>query len=163
MLNIDEEKFYEKVKREYKPKELKELVKGLEEEFVNIQKEKIEKIEKNNNIWNPQVNHNEKPFVLDNNQFVPNLCLSSKIVNKGLMKKVQQHNEKLLKKMNKQQKIREINQRMYYSSILKENSVDLEEIKRRNKLTEFIILERAKKQLALEHEKQKLELSKNIV
>lgn len=163
MLNIDEEKFYEKVKREYKPKELKELVKGLEEEFVNIQKEKIEKIEKNNNIWNPQVNHNEKPFVLDNNQFVPNLCLSSKIVNKGLMKKIQQHNEKLLKKMNKQQKIREINQRMYYSSILKENSVDLEEIKRRNKLTEFIILERAKKQLALEHEKQKLELSKNIV
>lgn len=144
MLNIDEEKFYEKIKREYKPKELKELVKGLEEEFVNIQKEKIEKIEKNNNIWNPQVKYNEKSFVLDNNQFVPNLCLSSKTLNKGLMKKVQQHNEKLLKKMNKQQKIREINQRMYYSSILKESSVDLEEIKRRNKLTEFIILERAK-------------------
>ena len=35
---------------------------------------------------------------------------------------------------------------------------DIEEIKRRKKLTEFIILERAKKQIALENEKKKLAL-----
>ena len=52
---------------------------------------------------------------------------------------------------------------MYYSSILKDNCVDIEEIKRRKKLTEFIILERAKKQIALENEKKKLALTKDII
>ena len=40
---------------------------------------------------------------------------------------------------------------------------EIEEIKRRKKLTEFIILERAKKQIALENEKKKLALTKDII
>ena len=162
-LDIDEEKYYEQANKQYKQKELNELIQGLEEEFKSIQREKMEKIEKNNNIWNPQVVHDPKEDIIDKNKFIPNLCLSSQVVNSRLMNKVEKNKQQLLNKLNKQKRIKEINQRMYYSSILKDNCVDIEEIKRRKKLTEFIILERAKKQIALENEKKKLALTKDII
>ena len=162
-LDIDEEKYYEQANKQYKQKELNELIQGLEEEFKSIQREKMEKIEKNNNIWNPQVVHDPKEDIIDKNKFIPNLCLSSQVVNSRLMNKVEKNKQQLLNRLNKQKRIKEINQRMYYSSILKDNCVDIEEIKRRKKLTEFIILERAKKQIALENEKKKLALTKDII
>ena len=45
------------------------------------------------------------------------------------MNKVEKNKQQLLNKLNKQKRIKEINQRMYYSSILKDNCVDIEEIK----------------------------------
>ena len=52
---------------------------------------------------------------------------------------------------------------MYYNCVFKNSEFNIEDIKRRNKLTEFIILERAKKKLELQEKKKLLDIDQNII
>ena len=161
-INVDEEKYYKNIKKNYKPKEMEELVKDLESELETIHREKMEIIEKNDKIWNSSVEQGEIELE-DTNVYVPNLSLSCEGINSKILKRLKEKREMISRKINKQNRIKEINQRLYYGCILKDQETDIDEIKRRNKLTEYIILERTKKKIALEREKERLNINKNII
>ena len=81
-------------------------------------------------------------------------------------------NRKLLNNYNKSQHIREINDRMYYNNLKKKYQMQgfNDEIKRKLKLTEYIIVQRAKKKIFLEQfnifnkmNKFKSKSSKNMI
>ena len=166
--NIDNNKYLEKIKNTYfQPKSLRDLIKVLENELSDIQKEKMERIEKsNNNSYNNSFYKNKvelNDLLNDNNVLVPNLCLSNGALNDVLVNRINETKHKILTKLNKQKQLNEINQRMYYDCVLKNSEFNIEDIKRRNKLTEFIILERAKKKLELQEKKKLLNIDKNII
>ena len=64
---------------------------------------------------------------------------------------IDKENKKLMENYNRSQHIQEINDRMYYNNLKKrltdQNFTD--EIRRKLKLTEYIIVQRAKKKMAL--------------
>ena len=185
--NVDNEKFCQKIKRVYHHNSLSDLIKGLEMEFGNIRKEKMQRYKGNNNTkWgksvrpkpNDYINYNNynsnniqfnpnkielNDLIYDTNIFVPNLCLSYDAFNGPLLNKIYEEKQKIESKINKQKHLNEINQRMYYNSILRNSEMEMKDIKRRNKLTEFIILERAKKKLELEEKKKMFNIDKNII
>ena len=85
---------------------------------------------------------------------------------------IQRENEKLLNNYNRTKHIREINDRMYYNNMKKKfkDQGYNNEIKRKLKLTEYIIVQRAKKKIFLEQfnifnkmNKFKSKSSKNMI
>ena len=138
-LRVNELKFDEK--------NLPILVNELEKSLKKIQNEKAEKC----NILRGGIKKLKKYKIKDNNKFVPNLCLINQEFKEQYEHIIDKENKKLMENYNRSQHIQEINDRMYYNNIKKritdQNFTD--EIKRKLKLTEYIIVQRAKKKMFL--------------
>ena len=147
--NINSEKFYKnpiclKVNElNFDEKHLPILVNELETNLQKIQNERAEKL----NMLRGGVKRLKKYDIKDNNKYVPNLCLVNQDFKQQYELIIDKENKKLMKNYNRSQHIQEINDRMYYNNIKKrltdQNFTD--EIKRKLKLTEYIIVQRAKK------------------
>lgn len=131
----------------YKNKTLPILIKDLEHELRQIKNNKMEKLEKYNELLNNKEIHTIK--LCDTNKYVPNLCLVSKGFKEKYMLVIDKKNKKIIKNINKQEHLKKINNRMYYDKLRKNNMVEFDrnDIQRKLKLTEYIVMERAKKKL----------------
>ena len=151
--NINLEKFYKnpiclKVNElKFDDKHLPILVNELEKSLKKIQNERAEKF----NMLRGGIKKLKKYKIKDNNKFVPNLCLINQEFKEQYEHIIDKENKKLMENYNRSQHIQEINDRMYYNNIKKrltdQNLTD--EIKRKLKLTEYIIVQRAKKKMFL--------------
>ena len=133
---------------------LKEVISSLEEEFYKIKNEKIIIGEKVKNKIKQDLNEHK---IEDNNKLIPNLCLSSKTFAKLNLKKFNNESKKMRNMINKEDRISEINDRLFYN--MKNNSTDkifMNKIKKRHKLTEYIVLERAKHKYIIQTKYKKL-------
>ena len=153
--SINQEKLYENLsKNQQSNQSLKEIISSLEEEFKQLNNEKELINKKTNNIINKENPINKQ--INDKNKLVPNLCLSYKVFSKLNMNKIKKNNKKLNNLKNIEEKIKEINDRLYYNFQNSNNSFDIEKIKRRHKLTEYIILKRAKYKALIDSKKEQL-------
>ena len=133
---------------------LKEVISSLEEEFYKIKNEKIIIGEKVKNKIKQDLNEHK---IEDNNKLIPNLCLSSKTFAKLNLKKFNNESKKMRNMINKEDRISKINDRLFYN--MKNNSTDkifMNKIKKRHKLTEYIVLERAKHKYIIQTKYKKL-------
>ena len=173
-LKLNEKKLYQNPiclnfeELKYDSAHLPKLVMELEENLEKIQNEGDEKINKLKGRANKL-----KTFIIkDKNKFVPNLCLKNEEFKSQYDLLIQRENEKLLNNYNRTKHIREINDRMYYNNVKKKfkDQGYNNEIKRKLKLTEYIIVQRAKKKIFLEQfnifnkmNKFKSKSSKNMI
>ena len=143
----------------FKNKTLPVLIKDLEKELREIKIEKMEKLEKYNSLIASRKLQTIK--LTDNNKYVPNLCLISKGFKERCKAVIDKKNRKIIKNMNKQEHLKQINNRLYYDNIRKNNLIEFDrnDIQRRLKLTEFVVMERAKKQLKYMNAKNKFKSS----
>ena len=165
--NIDLMKYSLKLKDNFTNiNDNEKLIKDLENELEIIQKEKNEKLKfsfKKNLYYLSKNIHNNNNNNLNNsnktiniNNLKSNLCLSTINIKKKYFDKIKNNNnnKKSLSLKEKEKKINEINNRLYYNNIFKDindnnniidnNTIDLDYIKRKLKLTEFIYLNRIK-------------------
>ena len=133
-------------------KTLPTLIKDLETELRQIRIEKMAKLDKYNNLLTKKP---ELVNVEDKNKYVPNLCLISKGFKERCKENVDKINRKIILTKNKQEKLKEINNRLYYDIIRKYNMAEFDrtDIQRKLKLTEFVFMERAKKKYLFESAK----------
>ena len=81
------------------------------------------------------------------------MCLIYVLISKGFKERcksvVDRKNKKIIKNVNKQEQIKKINNRLYYDIIQKKNLMEFDrnDIQRKMKLTELIVMERAKKKI----------------
>ena len=151
--NINSEKFYKNpicLKMEelkFDDNHLPILVNELEENLKKIEYEGAERL----NRLRGGIKKLKQFKIKDNNKFVPNLCLVNQEFKKNYEHIIDKENKKLMENYNRSQHIQEINDRMYYNNLKKrltdQNFTD--EIRRKLKLTEYIIVQRAKKKIAL--------------
>ena len=138
-LKVDELKFDDK--------NLPKLVNELEQNLKQIQYEGAERL----NMLRGGTKKLKKYKIKDNNKFVPNLCLVNQEFKEKYEQIIDKENKKLMENYNRSQHIQEINDRMYYNNIKKrltdQNFTD--EVKRKLKLTEYIIVQRAKKKMIM--------------
>ncbi len=165
--NIDLMKYSLKLKENFTNiNDNEQLIKDLENELDIIQKEKNEKLKftfkKNLNYLSKNIhnnnlnNNNNNNKIININNLQSNLCLSTINIKKKYfynIKNNNNNNKKSLSLKEKEKKINEINNRLYYNNIFKDindnnnienNTIDLDYIKRKLKLTEFIYLNRIK-------------------
>ena len=151
--NINSEKLYKNpicLKMEelkFDEKNLPNLVNQLEENLKKIQYEGAEKLNKLRGGTKKL-----KQFkIKDNNKFVPNLCLVNQEFKDNYQHIIDKENKKLMENFNRSQHIQEINDRMYYNNIKKRLTDQdfTDEIRRKLKLTEYIIVQRTKKKMIL--------------
>jgi hypothetical protein len=123
------------------------LVNELEENLRQIQYEGAERLNK----LRGGTKKLKKYKIKDNNKFVPNLCLVNQEFKEKYEHIIDKENKKLMENYNRSQHIQEINDRMYYNNIKKRLSDQnfTDEIRRKLKLTEYIIVQRARKKMAL--------------
>ena len=133
-------------------KTLPTLIKDLETELRQIRIEKMAKLDKYNNLLTKKP---ELVNVEDKNKYVPNLCLISKGFKERCKENVDKINRKIILTKNKQEKLKEINNRLYYDIIRRHNLAEFDrvDIQRKLKLTEFVVMERAKKRYLFENAK----------
>ena len=137
----------EKKTFDFSDNNLKHLVHNLEDELNQI------KIEKKNAL----INHNQCIFTnqyllksfIDNNKYVPNLCMSTKGFSEQCKKNIEKYNNRVKNIITKQERIKNINNRMYYNNIIQKSmkDFDLNDIRKKQKLTEFIVMKRGKERL----------------
>ena len=134
----------------YKNISLPVLIKELEYELKQIKKDKMKELDKYNNLIDSKKALTFKLY--DNNKYVPNLCLISKGFKERCKSLVDKKNKKIIKNINKKEHLKKINDRLYYDYIRKNNLMELDRdyIQRKLKLTEFVVMERAKKNLLYE-------------
>ena len=93
---------------------------------------------------------------LINNKFVPNLCLTSRYFSQKYKNNIKKYNDKVQSIISKNEKIKNINKRMYYDNkknkSLKE--FDLADIRKFHKITELVVLNRERKKLMDENIKK---------
>jgi len=153
-LKIKEKKIYQNPiclkfeELKYDSAHLPKLVMELEENLEKIQNEGDEKINK----LRGGVGELKKFMIKDKNKYVPNLCMKNEDFKGQYDFLIKRANSKLLNSYNRMQHIREINDRMYYNNLKKKyhDQGVTDEIKRKLKLTEYIIVQRAKKKMFLE-------------
>ena len=135
-------------------KELSTLIKDLECELRQIHSEKMAKLNEYNNHYLKQKIEIKK--MVDKNKYIPNLCLITKGFKEKCKENIDKINRIIIKKKDKQEKLKEINNRLYYNIIMKNNKAEFDrnEIKRKSKLTEFIVMEKAKKKFLFENAKR---------
>ena len=133
-------------------KALPNLIKDLESELKQIHFEKMEKLDKYNNLFSKK---EEMVKLIDSNKYVPNLCLVSQGFKEKYRENVDKKNRKIIKTKNMHEKLKEINNRLYYDIIRKHNlaQFDRVDIQRKLKLTEFVVMQRAKKKYLFENAK----------
>ena len=129
------------------------MINSLEEEFKQINNEKISINGKQNKKIN-QIYKTKK--YEDHNKFVPNLCLSSKDFYQLYLKRVEEENKKNNNMKYREAKIKELNDRLYYGKKNGNKTIDIDKIKRRHKLTEFIFLNKIKNKVLLEEKKKRI-------
>lgn len=132
-------------------KGLSTLIKDLESELRQIRSERVAKLEEYNNSLDQKM---EIVNITDKNKYIPNLCLISNGFKEKYKENIDKINKNILKKKNKQEKLKEINNRLYYN-IIKNNKVEFDrnDIQRSAKLTEFVVMEKAKKKFLFENAK----------
>ena len=135
-------------------KELSTLIKDLECELRQIHSEKMAKLNEYNNHYLKQKIEIKK--MVDKNKYIPNLCLITKGFKEKCKENIDKINRIIIKKKDKEEKLKEINNRLYYNIIMKNNKAEFDrnEIKRKSKLTEFIVMEKAKKKFLFENAKR---------
>ena len=147
----------------FKNKTLPQLIKDLEYELRQIKIDKMNRLEKYNNLVSTR---NFQTIKLeDKNKYVPNLCLISRGFKEKCKSVVDKKNRKIIKNINKQEHLKQINNRMYYDNIRKNNMIEFDrnDIQRKLKLTEFVVMERAKKKLKFQNIKNTfVNILKNI-
>ena len=132
----------------YDNEHLPKLIMELEENLEKIQNEGDEKINK----LRGGVKKLKQFKIKDKNKLLPNLCLVNEDFKGQYEYLMNKANVKLQNNYNRQKHIKEINDRMYYNN-MKKKYLDQgfsDEIKRKLKLTEYIIVQRAKKKMFLE-------------
>ena len=131
-------------------KALPNLIKDLEFELRQIKQEKIAKLDKYNDLLTKKM---ELVTISDKNKYVPNLCLISKGFKEKYKENIDKMNRKIIKSRNRQEKLKEINNRLYYDIFRKNNSAEFDrvDIQRKTKLTEFVVMEMAKKKYLFEN------------
>ena len=132
----------------YDNEHLPKLIMELEENLEKIQNEGDERINK----LRGGVKKLKQFKIKDKNKLLPNLCLVNEDFKGQYEYLMNKANVKLQNNYNRQKHIKEINDRMYYNN-LKKKYMDQgfsDEIKRKLKLTEYIIVQRAKKKMFLE-------------
>jgi hypothetical protein len=126
---------------------LKILIKNLEDELIQIKNEKNNKLEENNKL----IFKNNYSFknLKDKNKFVPNLCLSTKGFSEKYKHNINKYNNKIRNILSKNEKIKNINNRTYYNYIRNNNikHLDLSDINKNLRLTEYIVMKRGKEKL----------------
>ena len=115
----------------------------------------MNKLDKYNNILNSRKLQTIK--LLDKNKYVPNLCLISQGFKEKCKATVDKKNQKILKTINRQEHLKQINNRLYYDNFRKKNLIEFDrnDIQRKLKLTEFVVMQRAKKKLFIQKVKNK--------
>ena len=145
--NKNEEKYYINVDKN----NLKLFIKNIEEELVKIKIENNKNKEKNNK----DIYKNDYSFKSfnDNNKYVPNLCLSAKGFSEKYKHNIIKYNNKIKNLLSKKEKIKNINNRMYYDYMKKKNGINLElsNIRKNLKLTEYIVMKRVKDKLFIQN------------
>ena len=123
------------------------LIDSIENELKTLKLGKINKFEKNNRYNGNEINL-MKSFE-DKNKLVPNLCLSSYGFSERYRNKILRYNKKLKNIISKNEKIRDINKRMYYDSKKNKNlkEFDLTDVRKYHKITELVVLNHKKKEL----------------
>ena len=123
------------------------LVSNLENELKSIKIDKINKLE-NHNKFNDNKIYLMKSLE-DNNKFVPNLCLSSIDFSERYKNNIKKYNNKLNIIMKRNEKIKDINRRMYYDSKKNKNlkGLQLSDVRKYHKITELAVLNKRKKEL----------------
>ena len=149
--SIDQEKFnnYLSLQKEKSHQSLSEIIINLEDEFTKMKNEKIlvsDRTKINHEILKQKQN--------EENKLIPNLCLSYKGFSNLYLKRKKKENNKISNMIKKEEKINNINDRLYYS--FKRKSEDMDKIRRRQKLTEYIFLERAKYKVLIDSKKKKI-------
>ena len=131
----------------FRNKTLPILIKDLEYELRQIKIDKMNKLDVYNSLISTRKLQTIK--LIDNNKYVPNLCLVSKGFKEKCKAVIDKKNKKIMKNMNKQEHLKQINNRLYYDNIRKNNLIEFDrnDIQRKLKLTEFVVMERAKKKL----------------
>ena len=148
----------------FKKNNLKILVKNLELELKQIKNEKLNNFE-NNNKFIIKNNYSMKSFK-DNNKYVPNFCLSSKELSERYKYNINKYNNRIKNIFKRQEHIKNINNRLYYSMKKKNiKDFDLTDIKKNLKLTEYIIMKRGKEKLFKQDFEEELinDKGKNII
>ena len=124
-----------------------QLINSIENELKTLKLGKINKFERNNK-YNDNEIYLMKSFE-DKNKFVPNLCLSSQGFSEKCKNNIIRYNNKLKNIISRNEKIKDINKRMYYDSkkskSLKE--FDLTDVRKYHKITELVVLNQRKKEL----------------
>ena len=133
-------------------KTLPVLIQDLESELRQIRLEKMAKLDKYNNLLSKKM---DMVKIEDKNKFIPNLCLVSRGFKEKYKENIDKINRKIIKTKNKQEKLKEINNRLYYDIIRRHNLAEFDrvDIQRKLKLTEFVVMERAKKKYLFENAK----------
>jgi len=133
-------------------KTLPVLIQDLESELRQIRLEKMAKLDKYNNLLSKKM---DMVKIIDKNKFIPNLCLVSRGFKEKYKENIDKINRKIIKTKNKQEKLKEINNRLYYDIIRRHNLAEFDrvDIQRKLKLTEFVVMERAKKKYLFENAK----------
>ena len=130
----------------YMNKSLSVLIQDLESEIKQIILKKSDKLEEYNNSF---IKKQEIIKNIDKNKYIPNLCLLSQGFKEKCQINIDKKNKKIIKYINKQNYLKKINNRLFYNTIKKNKSeiFDRDEIQKNSKLTEYIVMERAKKYL----------------
>ena len=133
----------------YKNKSLPDIIKDLEFELRQIKLDKMNRLDKYNNLISTRKLQTIK--LTDNNKYIPNLCLISRGFKEKCKAVIDKKNKKIIKNMNKQEHLKQINNRLYYDNIRKNNIMEFDrnDIQRKLKLTEFVVMEMAKKKLQI--------------
>ena len=137
----------------FKNKTLSALIKDLEYELRQIKIDKMNRLDKYNDLIATRKLNTIK--LIDNNKYVPNLCLISKGFKEKCKSVVDKKNRKIIQNMNKQEHLKQINNRLYYDIIRKNNLIEFDrnDIQRKLKLTEYVVMERSKKKLMFQNVK----------
>jgi hypothetical protein len=133
-------------------KTLPVLIQDLESELRQIRLEKMSKLNKYNNLLSKKM---DMVKIVDKNKYIPNLCLISRGFKEKCKENIDKINRKIIRTKNKQEKLKEINNRLYYDIIRRHNLAEFDrvDIQRKLKLTEFVVMERAKKKYLFENAK----------
>ena len=140
----------------FRNKTLTALINDLEFELRQIKIDKMNRLDKYNNLIATRKLQTIK--LEDKNKFVPNLCLISRGFKEKCKEVIDKKNKKIIKNMNKQEHLKQINNRLYYDNIRKNNMMEFDrnDIQRKLKLTELVVMERAKKRLLFQKAKNNI-------
>ena len=139
-----------------KIKDLSMIVKDLESELnhINDKKFSTDNLLGDIQIKKDKINKSNIKYNFDSNENIKNICL----LNRNLSQRYKDFFSQNDKNEKKKKSLRKINERMYYNSIKRNKPIeefDMEKIRKKQKLTEFIVLQRTRQTLMIQKESQK--------
>ena len=138
-----------------KNKDLNIVIKDLENELSQVNDNKVssDNILSDLNNKNYKKNKSKIKYNFDSNDRIKNICLLNRNLSQRYKGFFSQNDKKEIKKKS----LRKINERMYYNSIKKNpiEEFDMDKIRKKQKLTEYIVLQRTRQTLMIQKEIQK--------